>query len=157
MDRNLPSLGWREWVSLPELGVDWIKAKVDTGARSSSLHAFELEPLERDGHRWVRFVIHPWQRSDLDAVTAEAPLHDEREVRSSTGESELRPVIRTGVRIAGLTYPIDLTLTDRTDMRFQMLLGREAVRRRFLVDPGRSYRGGKPPRSVRDRNREPAS
>jgi hypothetical protein len=153
MNAKRPTLGWREWVSLPTLGVEWIKAKVDTGARSSSLHTSDLECFDRDGRRWVRFVVHPWQHSELDAVSAEVPLHDEREVRSSTGESELRPVIRTEVRIGDEVHPIDLTLTDRTDMRFQMLLGREAVRRRFVVDPGHSYRHGKPPRWVRIRNR----
>jgi len=154
MVEEAATLGWREWVSLPGLGVEWMKAKVDTGARTSSLHASDLVMFERDGSAWVRFVIHPWQRSDLDAVEAEAALHETREVRSSTGEAELRPVIRTTVRIGGDIHTIDLTLTDRTDMKFQMLLGREAIRHRFMVHPGRSYATGKPPKSIRARNRE---
>lgn len=154
MNDRIPLLGWREWVSLPDLGVEWIKAKVDTGARSSSLHASDIERFERDKDPWVRFVVMPWQHSDLDPVTAEAALHEERDVRSSTGEAQLRPVIVTTVRVAGGDYPIELTLTDRTDMKFRMLLGREAVRHRFLVHSGRSYRGHKPPKSVRLRNRE---
>jgi hypothetical protein len=147
-------LGWREWVSLPDLGVEWIKAKVDTGARSSSLHAVDIEEFDRDGERWVRFVVAPWQQSDLDSVAASAPLHETREVRSSTGASQLRPVIRTIVRIDGADHAVDMTITDRADMGFRMLLGREAIRRRFVVNPGRSYRAGRPPRAIRARNRQ---
>lgn len=154
MEDHLRTLGWREWVSLPELGVEWIKAKVDTGARSSSLHAVDIEQFDGDGGRWVRFVVAPWQRSDLDSVTASAPLHETREVKSSSGDSQIRPVIRTIVRIDGINQAVDMTITDRADMGFRMLLGREAIRRRFLVNPGRSYRAGKPPRAIRARNRE---
>ncbi len=153
MGEKKPTLGWREWVSLPDLGVEWVKAKVDTGARSSSLHAADVEQFERDSAAWVRFVVHPWQRSEADPMTVEAPLHELREVRSSTGEVQLRPVIRTTVRIAGVDHQIDLSLTDRAGMKFRMLLGREAVRGRFLVNPGRSYRGVKAPKAIRSRNR----
>jgi hypothetical protein len=149
-----PVLGWREWVSLPELGVDLIKAKVDTGARSSSLHAVDIEQFERDGRQWVRFVLLPWQRSELDPVATEAPLHDTREVRSSTGESKSRPVINSAVRIGGVQHSTELTLTDRSEMGFRMLLGRETIRARYLVDSGRSYRTGKPTKAIRRRNRE---
>ena len=149
-----PVLGWREWVSLPDLGVDPIKAKVDTGARSSSLHALDIEQFGRDGRRWVRFVVSPWQHSGLDPVVAESPLHDMREVRSSTGESESRPVITTRVRIGSHDYSTELTLTDRSEMGFRMLLGREAIRGRYLVDSSRSYRTGKPSKAIRRRNRE---
>lgn len=157
MNQKKPIVGWREWVSLPDLGIDWMKAKVDTGARSSSLHAHDVEHFERDGAPWLRFVVLPWQGSDLDATVVEAPLHESREVRSSTGETQIRPVVRTTVRVAGVEHPVDVTLTDRSGMRFRMLLGREAVRRRFLVDPGRSYRGGKAPRVTRARNRQTSS
>lgn len=147
------TIGWREWVGLPELGTEWIKCKVDTGARSSSLHAFDIELFERGGVRWVRFEVHPWQGSATDAMPAEALLADLRSVKSSSGQSEERPVIRSRVAIAGQEHEIDLTLTLRDEMGFRMLLGREALRRRFLVDPGSSYLTGRPPLEVQEANR----
>lgn len=132
-------IGWREWLGLPGLGVEAIKAKVDTGARSSALHAFDIERFRRKGADWVRFVIHPRQRETKTTIFAEARLFDERHVRSSSGARELRPVIVTDVLISGEIWPIELTLTNRDEMGFRMLLGREALRRRFLVDPSRSY------------------
>lgn len=150
---SLDAIGWREWVALPGLDVEWIKAKVDTGARSSSLHAFGLTAFERDGTEWVRFSIHPWQRSAAGSIDAEVPVHEWRSVRSSSGESELRPVIRTPLRFGDAMHEIDLTLARRDQMGFRMLVGREAVRRRFVVDPARSYLSGKPPRSVVVANR----
>ena len=144
--RQLAAVGWREWVSLPELGIDRIKAKIDTGARSSALHAFEIERFERNGTPWVRFSVHPEQHGG-PTVVAEAELIDERRVRNPGGRTELRPVIRTPVELMGKLWPIELTLTPRWGMGFRMLLGRRAVRRRFLVNPGRSIlsdkRGGK--------------
>lgn len=137
--RSLPVIGWREWVALPGLGIARIKAKVDTGARSSALHAVDQEPIERDGERWMRFTVHPLQRSHEGAVRAEAPLVDRRKVRSSSGRAELRPVVRVEVEVGGLRYPVELTLTRRDQMGFRMLLGRTALRRRFLVNPGRSF------------------
>lgn len=154
MDDLRPTLGWREWVSLPDLGVEWIKAKVDTGARTSSLHAVRLEQFERAGEPWIRFDVLPWQRSDADPVRVEAPLLETREVKSSTGDAQIRPVIRTTVRIGEHDHMVDVTLTDRTDMRFRMLLGRVAIKADYIVNPGRSYRTGKPPKAVRTRNRE---
>jgi hypothetical protein len=142
-----PVVGWREWVALPDLGADAVKAKVDTGARSSSLHAWDVVEEERDGSTWVRFVLHPVQNDTGVRVAAAAPLVDRREVRSSNGVAERRPVIRTHVVLAGQTFPIELTLTRRDEMGFRMLLGRSALRRRFLVDPGRSFLGGKVARS----------
>ena len=139
-----PVIGWREWVGLPDLGVPRIKVKVDTGARSSAVHAFGVEYFERDGSDWVRFELHPRQRSDRTTVTAEAELLDRRPVRSSNGKQELRPVIVTHAVLLGRRFPIELTLTNRDAMGFRMLLGREAVRRRFLIDPGLSYAGGRP-------------
>jgi len=135
-------LGWREWASLPDLGVGEIKAKLDTGARTSSLHAFDLTYFERAGRPMVRFEVHPVQRSAENAVLVEAPIVDERWVRNSGGDQELRPVIETSVRIGGRLWLIELTLTRRDEMGFRMLLGRQALKRRALVDPGRSFRAG---------------
>lgn len=152
-DEN-PTLGWREWVALPDLGMQQVKAKVDTGARSSSLHAADIEYFDRDDGPWVRFTMHPWQCSDLDRFAAEAPLHEVREVRSSSGETSSRAVIETTVRIGDSVEIIELTLTDRSDMGFRMLLGREAIRGRYVVDSGRSYLTGRPSKAVRRRNRQ---
>lgn len=139
-------IGWREWVSLPDLGIRRIKAKVDTGARSSSLHAFRVQEFERDGARWVRFEVHPVQRNSDKTVQAEAPVLEYRSVRSSSGKTTLRPVIVTHIELLGFTWPVELTLANRDEMGFRMLLGRQAFRKRFLVDGGKSYYGGKPKR-----------
>jgi hypothetical protein len=135
----LPVVGWREWVALPALGIGRIKAKVDTGARSSALHAMDVELVERKGGSWVRFTVLPIQRSHQGEVRVEAPMLDRRSVRSSSGRSEMRPVIQVDVEIGGRRFPVEMTLTRRDQMGFRMLLGRTALRRRFLVDPGRSY------------------
>ncbi|WP_312855943.1 ATP-dependent zinc protease family protein [Nocardioides stalactiti] len=145
--------GWREWVSLPELGVDWIKAKLDTGARSSALHAFDLEEFERDGVPWVRFSIHPWQRSAQDAVVAELPVHDVRRVKSSSGHVQERYVVLMTIRIGTRRIHTEVTLTRRDEMGFRLLVGREALKQGFVVDSNHSYLGGRPKRVVRRRNR----
>ena len=141
-----PVIGWREWVGLPDLGVASIKAKVDSGARSSSLHAHALQKFERNGATWVRFQVHPVQHNDSEAVEVEAKVLEYRSVRSSSGKAGLRPVIITRVSLLGITWPIELTLASRDEMGFRMLLGREAFRGRFLVDAGKSYYGGTPTR-----------
>jgi len=141
---NLPVIGWREWVSLPDLGVPTIKAKVDTGARTSALHAYNIERFEQDAIDRVRFKIHPVQRSKTETVHAEATVHDVRSVRSSSGKAQERIVIVTPLTVLGQTWEIELTLARRDKMGFRMLLGRQAIRRRMLVDPGASYAGGKP-------------
>jgi hypothetical protein len=133
-----PVIGWREWISLPNLDVI-VKAKVDTGARSSALHAFHIEGFRRRGRSMVRFVIHPIQRDSTTTVLAEAPLIGEKMVRSSSGRAELRPVIETDLRIGDERWAIEVTLTRRDVMGFRMLLGRQAIRGRFAVDPARSY------------------
>lgn len=133
-------IGWREWVHLPDLlDVGWVKAKVDTGARTSAIHAWDVTEVERDGHTWVRFSLHPRQHDDTHVVETEARLLEEREVRSSNGEVELRPVVETTLALGGLRYPIELTLTKRDQMGFRMLLGRSGMAEHLLVDPGESY------------------
>ena len=149
-------IGWREGVGLPDQGIKSIKVKVDTGARSSSLHAYDVEIFERDGVQWVRFKVHPVQRrTDLE-VGAEARVLDFRSVRSSSGKASLRPVIVTRVELRGVTWPVELTLANRDEMGFRMLLGRQAFRHRFLVDGGKSYYGGRPKKKSRQvkRNRD---
>jgi hypothetical protein len=144
--RSLPAIGWREWVGLPEFEIKSIKAKVDTGARSSSLHAFDLEYFDRRGATWVRFKVHPVQRNSSRTVEVEAPVLEYRSVRSSSGKATTRPVIVTDVSLLGITWQVELTLASRDEMGFRMLLGRQAFRQRFLVDAGKSYCGGKPKR-----------
>jgi hypothetical protein len=136
-------LGWREWVSLPSLGVERIKAKVDTGARTSSLHAYDIRTFERDGVAMVEFGIHPDQNHDVPAILCTEAIHDRRTIASSNGQSEDRIVIRTDILVSGRRWPIEITLANRDEMGFRMLLGREAVRGRAVVDPGVSYRAGK--------------
>lgn len=129
-------LGWREWAALPGLGIAALKVKVDTGARTSALHAFGLEKL---ANARVRFRVHPHQNHDGDEVVSEAELVDERVVRTSGGHSELRPVVRTPIRMGEHDFEVELTLSNRALLGFRMLLGREALRGRFLVDPLQSY------------------
>ena len=148
------TVGWREWLSLPQLGAEWIKAQVDPGARSSSLHAVGIETEDRAGDTWVRFEIHPWQHSAHDTIAAEAPVLEFRDVKSSSGVVQHRPVIRTLLKLGAIERPIDLTLTRRDEMGFRMLLGREALRGWSLVDPGRSFLCGRPPAEVRRANRK---
>ncbi|WP_253274327.1 ATP-dependent zinc protease [Myxosarcina sp. GI1] len=132
-------IGWREIIALPELGIGKIKAKIDTGARSSALHAFHLENFERDDKKIIRFQVHPLQRDSKTTITTEAELLEYREVRNSGGVAQLRPVILTGIKLGEKTWTIELTLTNRDVMGFRMLLGRQALRRQFLVDPGKSF------------------
>jgi hypothetical protein len=145
--------GWREWVQLVDVGIPWIKAKLDTGARTSSLHAYKIKVFERDGDEWVRFRVRPWQESAEDETLVELPVHDRRRVRSSSGHVEERLVVRMRVALIGREVLAEVTLTNRDAMGFRMLIGREALRRGFAVDAGRSFLGGRAPKPIRRRNR----
>ena len=136
-------IGWREWVSLPDFHIPGIKAKIDPGAATSAIHAFDVEPFERDGKRYVRFCIHPLQGRDDVSIPCEARLLDKREVKNSGGKTQKRYVIGTTVEIAGQRWEMELTLTNRDEMRFRMLLGRSAMRERLIVDPQLSYQAGR--------------
>ncbi|MEJ8285068.1 hypothetical protein ACVKXF_002877 [Curtobacterium sp. PvP017] len=149
-DGGLVVAGWREWAGLPDLGLPWIKVKLDTGARSSALHAFDLEELPGDR---VRFSVHPWQDTDADAVTIECAVHDRRVIRSSTGHTQERIVVLTTITLAGRAVESEVTLSNRDQMGFRMLVGREALRQGFLVDPARSFMAGRAPKEIRRRNR----
>ena len=140
-------VGWREWVALPDLGIRRIKAKVDTGARSSCLHAFSVRQFDRDGKTFVRFRVHAAQRSTRNTIETEAEVLEFRSIRSSNGLAKMRPVILTTIELLGQSWSVELTLANRDEMGFRMLLGREAVRGRFLVDSGHSYFGGRPKRN----------
>ncbi|OGT44652.1 MAG: hypothetical protein A3F42_08015 [Gammaproteobacteria bacterium RIFCSPHIGHO2_12_FULL_37_34] len=137
--KKYPIIGWREWVTLPELGINKIKAKVDTGARTSALHAFSLKPFVENGKNKISFDIHPLQHNTDQIVTCVAEVIDKRLVTDSGGHTEARYVIHTPIIIAGQKWAVEITLTERENMLFRMLLGRSALRKRFIVNPSRSF------------------
>ena len=141
-------LGWREWVSLPDLGISQIKAKVDTGARTSALHAFQVTPFTEDGRDRVAFRMHPVQKNNDTIIDCVTDVIDRRVVTDSGGHKEERYVVRTELAIGKYRWPIEATLTSRDDMLFRMLLGRTALKGRALVNPARSYVIGKKVASV---------
>ncbi len=143
MASSLIIVGWREWVLLPELGLPAIKAKIDTGARTSCLHAFSVEPFTKDGKEWVRFGIHPHQDDNDTEVYCEAEVLGKRMVTDSGGHKEERYVITTDLVIAEQCWPVEITLTNRDTMLFRMLLGRKAMENKIIVNPASSFLLGK--------------
>lgn len=137
-DSTYRVIGWREWVSLPNLKIETIKAKIDTGARTSALHAFGIERYQMNGKNMVRFDVHPIQGNDAKIIQCCAELADFRSVRASNGQSERRCFIETTLVMAGIKHTIELSLTNRDKMFFRMLLGRTALER-YLIDPCRSF------------------
>lgn len=144
--RNLkkPIIGWEEWCAFPDLNLPAVKAKIDTGAKTSCLHADNLKVFQKDGKDYIRFEVHPIQKNRKITRICEAPIVDFRTVTSSNGEREKRYVINTTFKFGDQVFTSDLTLTTRYGMRFRMLLGKEALKAgSFLVDPAKSYRFGK--------------
>lgn len=144
-------MGWREWVSLPDINLPAIKAKIDTGARTSALHAFKVERIRQNRSDIVRFLLHPIQRNTDLVTKCEAPLLDERAVCNSGGQWEKRYVIESHLLLGEKCLPIEITLTDRDNMRFRMLIGRQALQqyKNLLIDPSKSYLVG--PRELKQR------
>ncbi len=140
-----PMLGWREWVVLPELNISHIKAKIDTGARSSALHAYTIEPYRKGGQRWIMFAVHPRQKHTDVSIECHAPIKDRRLVTDSGGHKQRRYVIETQLVLGRSIITAEMTLTNRDNMRFRMLLGRTAMGSRFIIDPSASYLQGKSP------------
>lgn len=136
-------IGAEEWCALPELGLPAVKARIDSGAKTSSIHAFNIQTFERDGVEWVRFSVNPKQRDKHWAIHCEHILVDRRQVKSSSGIAQKRYVIRTPIQFSGQTFAIDITLANRDSMGYRMLLGREAMRGRVLIDPELKFCLGK--------------
>jgi hypothetical protein len=137
-------VGWREWVALPDLHLGHIKAKIDTGARSSALHAYVIDPYRKGGQRWIMFGIHPVQRESELSIECHAPVKDRRLVTDSGGHKQRRYVIETQLILGGSAMTAEVTLTNRDSMAFRMLIGRTTMDSHFIVDPGASYLQGKP-------------
>jgi len=144
----LPLIGWREWLALPELGILRIKAKIDTGARTSALHAFYVDPFHRGKTLWVRFGMHPLQHCTEEVIDCEAPVKDRRVVADSGGHRQRRYVIETPLCLGDQVFPAEITLTNRDSMLFRMLVGRTALTGRFLVDAQQSFLFGRPPHHI---------
>ena len=141
---NTPLLGWREWVGLPDLNIARIKAKVDTGARSSALHAFMLDPYKKGSEDWIMFAIHPEQGNTNLIIECHAPIKDRRIVSDSGGHKQRRYVIETQLRLGQSSLKAEVTLTNRDSMLFRMLLGRTALSHHYLIAPNESFLQGEP-------------
>jgi len=139
--KELKIIGWREEVCLPDIDIKKIKAKVDSGARTSSLHAFDVEIYKRGNSQYVKFSVHPEQKSNKNEKECRCKVLEFRKVKSSNGHTELRPVILTTVKLMGEEWEVEMTLTNRDEMGFRMLLGRESIRKKFLIDTGNSFFG----------------
>jgi hypothetical protein len=135
-------VGWREWASLPDLNIPFIKIKIDTGAFTSALHAYDIDIIEENGQKFAEFFIHPLQKDNIVAVKAKALVVDLRNVKSSNGQKQLRVVIRSKIKIGNYESEIDITLTNRDIMKYRMLFGRKAMKN-IIVSPGQSYCCGK--------------
>lgn len=156
MSKEKTTVGWREWIALPDLGIPRLKAKVDTGARTSAIHTFLIDPFEEDGIKKVRIGLHPQQkRTDIEHF-AVADIVDERWVSDSGGHKEQRFVIRTRIQVGSVIWPIEVSLTNRDNMSFRMLLGRTAMHHRLIVDPSASYLTGNKPPSTKQRHPQDA-
>lgn len=136
-------IGWREWVTFPDLLAEPIKGKIDTGARTSAIHAFDIKTFTDRGAPHVSFELHPLQRRKKPSVSCVAEIRDEREIKSSSGHSHPRYVIEVNACLGGMTWPIEMTLADRELMGFRLLLGRQALQSRFLIDSNRSFIAGR--------------
>ncbi|MCJ9430666.1 ATP-dependent zinc protease family protein [Kordiimonas marina] len=132
-------IGWREWVGLPAFGIEAIKAKIDTGAKTSALHAYDVTTHKSHGQEWAEFFIHPVQKRKRPEIRCKAPVVDEKLIKSSNGLSELRLVVSTELQLGPFTRTVQLTLTNRDEMGFRMLIGREALKGQYIVDSGVSY------------------
>jgi hypothetical protein len=141
---QLPLLGWREWVALPEFDIAQIKAKIDTGARSSALHAETIEPYRKGSENWLMFTVQPAQKQSDLLIECHASIKDRRLVSDSGGHKQRRYVIETQLLFGQHLIQAEITLTNRESMRFRMLLGRTAMNKHFLIDPNASYLQGKP-------------
>lgn len=140
---NKVIVGWKEWCALPELDLPAIKAKMDTGATTSAIHALQITPVRKSGQDWVKFTVYPFKENKQIYRECLLPIVDRRQVVSSDGGKEWRYVVQTALSLSSYTGSIELTLTNRAPMRFPMLLGREALQQFALVDSGKMYNQGK--------------
>ena len=152
-------VGSEEWCAFPQLGIPTIKARVDSGAKTSALHAINISPFTKDGENWVKFDINPIQNNTKTIIHCQAPLVDKRVVKSSSGFREQRYVIKSEIQVGEASWDVEVTLTNRDSMGFRMLLGREAMSGRILVDPEQKYLLGQPTKEklkeYYDKNEEP--